>query len=237
MIVVALKRERRAVMAALDNTTSSSTVLLSGIGAPNAAKIAQQVHTCGHGALACIGLAGGLSPQLRCGDIVIANEVVDDSGERIALDATWRAAATKRLGSARSWCEGPLLSANTIVSAEASKYCLFQRTGAIAVDMETAALARAAGAYRLRMLALRVVGDEQAVSLPPVLPQLVDRFGSLRPGRAFSQLARRPGLMTELWRLARVIREAERSLTEAVHCLGPNLALPEQRIDSSTMRT
>src|SRR5512143_1764053 len=59
----------------------------AGVGGRQAAQAARWLVAEGAGALAVAGLAGGLDPSLRPGDLVIADEIIDRLGDE--ADASW----------------------------------------------------------------------------------------------------------------------------------------------------
>ena len=88
------------------------------------------------------GVAGGLDPSLRPGEVFIANEVRDEHGRTVLRDAAPLVADLRRAGlRVRS---GPLLSTDHVVSSVSEREQL-AATGALAVDMESAAIVRALG--------------------------------------------------------------------------------------------
>jgi purine-nucleoside phosphorylase len=82
------------------------------------------------------GVAGGLDPSLKPGDIVLATEVV-------AGDARWLAGLSlneevvANLALKRRVVRGGLAGAEEVIVAQARKAALWLQTGAAAVDMES----------------------------------------------------------------------------------------------------
>lgn len=103
------------------------------------------------GGLVSFGLAGALDPTLRTGEIVSADRVVDERG-----NVLWEGRALPVLG-ART---GTVCSARRIVDAAPERAELAARTGALAVEMESATLA-ASG---------RLAGVVRAISDTPARP-------------------------------------------------------------------
>src|SRR5213593_1699869 len=108
----------------------------------------------GAGAVAVAGFCGALDPSLRPGDVVVATEVRGPDGARPCPSAGILAAALTTMGiTARV---GPLVSMDHVVSGS-ERERLRVETGALAVDMESAWLAAAAGDRPFAVL--RIVVD------------------------------------------------------------------------------
>jgi len=107
-------------------------------------------------AVVLAGISGGLDPALRPGEIVVATSVRGPDGDELLLsasDASAVAAELRRAG--RSVHLGPIVSSKTLVHGE--RRAELARTGALAVDMESAWVARALSGHRL--VIVRLVAD------------------------------------------------------------------------------
>jgi 4-hydroxy-3-methylbut-2-enyl diphosphate reductase len=101
------------------------------------------------------GVAGALDPSLRSGDVIVASEVRDEHG-RILLRASAPLAAELRRMGLRVHT-GPIASSDHIVhGAERERLA---ETGALAVDMESAAIVRALHEQELPIAVVRVIVD------------------------------------------------------------------------------
>jgi adenosylhomocysteine nucleosidase len=149
------------------------------------------------------GYCGALQEHLRVGDVVLAKEVVDTSGGR--WPATWPAAAQG----------GRLLTAPTLAADPEQKRRLGRQHDAVAVDMETACVARWCAEHDVPFASVRVVSDDVHTALSPRLVALLGG-GRVSPGRVFANIVRRPRLVGELWRLARQTRLASARLAVAL---------------------
>lgn len=107
------------------------------------------------GAVVVVGVAGGLSPQLRAGDVVVAAEVRDRSGS-VALPAGAPLVAELRARGLRVHA-GPVLSTDHLVNGP--ERVELSGTGAIAVDMESAAILRALADRQVPVVVVRVIVD------------------------------------------------------------------------------
>src|SRR5207253_3630838 len=92
------------------------------------------------------GFAGGLDPKLQVGDVVVASKVAEPD------DQHWRTTLPMELGD--RIC-GRVLTARSLVGSPAEKRRLFRTTQAIAVDMESAAIAEACQSARIPCAVVR----------------------------------------------------------------------------------
>jgi hopanoid-associated phosphorylase len=163
------------------------------------------------------GVAGGLDPSLKSGDVVVATEVM-------AGDARWLAGLSLNetllsglaLGRRRI-VRGGLAGVEEVVMARARKAALRSVTGAAAVDMESAAIARVAQAHGLPFIAVRVIVDVASDALPDSVREAAGVTGKLKIGRLLARLCRRPQDVVPLTRLTRRYLEARRALAAIAH--------------------
>ena len=141
-----------------------------------------------HGALVVAGVAGGLSYELRAGDIVVASEVRDQHG-RTVLRAAGPLAAELRAMGLRVHV-GPIVSTDHIVSNPAEREKL-AATGALAVDMESAAIVRELGKRDVCVAVVRVIVDTAHTPLA--------RLSTVPAGIRALRVLRRAGPAFRLW--------------------------------------
>jgi adenosylhomocysteine nucleosidase len=135
--------------------------------------------------LISVGLAGACDPALRVGDIVRAGLVVDSrTGERF--------------GDAQ--LPQVLVSAAGIASVR-EKARLYASYRASAVDMEAAAVARAAQMRGLSFKAIKAISDDAAFELKE-LARFGTQDGQFREAAFAAYVAVRPHLWTKLFQLA-----------------------------------
>lgn len=156
--------------------------------------------------LISFGIAGGLAPHLRPGDVILSTEVIGD-------DRRWRAdpralSRISDLASSIGAIEGPVLGASRILATEDAKRRAWQRTGALAVDLESAIVARAAEAAGIAFLVLRTIADPATRMLPPAALIPLTPSGMPAFGRVFGDVLRRPQQIGALCGLARETRRA-----------------------------
>jgi len=145
------------------------------------------------------GFAGGLDPALAAGHTLTPRHVID-AGDGSRTD---------------SGCgEGVLVTFGTIADAE-QKAKLAQAYGAHAVDMEAAAVARAAEAHGVKFLACKVISESSDSRLPPIA-RFIREDGSFQTLRFLAFIAMRPWLWGSVQRLARDSMLAAGKLCEAL---------------------
>jgi adenosylhomocysteine nucleosidase len=158
------------------------------------------------------GFSGALRPGQKVGDLVLATEVVDQDGRE--WPATWPGELPP--GEWRPPMErGRILTVPTLMADPAMKRALGKRFNAVAVDMESATLARLCHQHRVPFGCLRAISDDLDTPLSPRLGDLVRR-GRVSPWRLALNLMMRPWMAAELWRLAGATRIAARQLSLAL---------------------
>jgi 4-hydroxy-3-methylbut-2-en-1-yl diphosphate reductase len=137
LVVTALRSE----YAMLAGRVPGGTVTRCGMGADKVAAWLPRLATLAPDAIVVAGVAGGLDSTLRPGDVVVATEVRDERGRILQRAAAPLAAELRRMGlRVRT---GPIVSCDHVVGGGVERQRL-AATGALAVDMESAAIARAA---------------------------------------------------------------------------------------------
>ncbi len=167
--------------------------------------------------LISFGIAGGLAPHLRPGDVILSTEVIGE-------DRRWRANESfhaqvgdlaRRIGAA----EGPVLGARDILATEGDKAQAWRDTGALAVDLESAIVARAAEAAGIPFLVLRTIADPATRELPPAALIPLSQDGTPALTRVFREVLRRPRQIAALCGLARETRQALIALASPAHAV------------------
>jgi adenosylhomocysteine nucleosidase len=176
---------------------SGQTVLVcGGIGAEAARRAAEAVIVLYRPELVqSVGFAGALDPALKVGEIFAPSRVVD------AKDGSSNETGTGF---------GVLISAVAVAGVE-EKARLAEAYSAQAVDMEAAAVARAAQARGVRFMAVKAISDENNFVMPS-LDRFVGGNGQFRTGRFVALTALRPWLWPRVIQLARNGAKASRAL-------------------------
>lgn len=184
---------------------------VSGMGQVAAQRAALALIQAGASALVTFGMAGGLDPSLKPGSVVLPCELISSDGSRFAACQSWRERVAAAVSPLRAVSEGSLLTSTRPIDTPADKAAAFRRSGAVAVDMESTAVARAAADHQLPFIAVRVIVDTAADRLPHTVVN-ASRAGRLRIGRLLAGLVVAPGEIAGLIRLTQRYRIAMRSL-------------------------
>lgn len=207
-----LGRATRSV-GSLKTLADGTLVAVSGMGCDAAARGANALLDAGATALVSWGMAGGLDPRLAPGTIVLPSEVSSTEGIRIPTTPLWRTRLATGLRACHgTLVEGRLLTTTKSVGSAGEKAMLFRETQAVAVDMESLAVAEVARERTMPFIAVRVIVDSAADSLPPAVTAAADSKGQLDVWRLIGALARAPADLPPLIRLARRYAAANRSL-------------------------
>jgi adenosylhomocysteine nucleosidase len=205
---------RHASVAAL---ADGKLLTVAGTGGAAATLAADNLVAAGATALVSWGMAGGLDPALRAGQIFLPAQIVAADGMALATDARWREQVRAALAPRQPLSEGRLLTSPAAITSVAQKARLFHVTGAAAVDMESAAIARVAQAHGLPFIAVRVIVDVASDALPDSVRDAAGVTGKLKIGRLLARLCRRPQDVVPLTRLTRRYLEARRALAAIAH--------------------
>lgn len=195
--------------------------LVSGPGPERASAAALQAVAAGARALIGFGLAGGLSSAALTGAVLLPERLLAADGSW-TVDAAWRARLAEALRPEFRTLDLPLFSAESVQTTAADKAALAAATGAAAVDMESAAIARVAAESAIPCVILRVVADGPLDTLPRDAATLVTDDGQTHvPGLLRMLLA--PAQWPALIRLARHSQRARAVLRQAAAILAADV--------------
>lgn len=169
------------------------------------------------------GIAGGLMPDIRPGTVITATKIIAQDGT-YPVDEVWADHIARAVIGAT---QGPLFGSDVLADTPVEKAALFERTGALAVDMESHIAARAAARHGLPFAALRVVSDPPDRRLPHAATV------ALRPNGKISLLRVLLSVLGAPWQIPSLIaaghdsRLAFSALLRCHRLLGRGLAFPD----------
>ena len=124
---------------------------------------------------------------------------------------------------------GDIAGSDIPLATAKEKRMLHERTGAVAVDMESHVAARIAAEHRIPFAAFRVVTDPSERALPPAALVATHPEGTVAFGAILRSLIGRPAQVPSLVRIALDSWAARRALVPSRRFLGANLGLPDLR--------
>jgi adenosylhomocysteine nucleosidase len=177
------------------------------------------------------GFGGALQEPLKAGDLVVGTELLDILGDDGKVIEWHTPPACSRhdvlnLDAAGHQAHfGRVATANEMILTAVHKQRIGQATGALAIDMETSAVATVAAAHGTPLLAVRCITDTVRENLPA---EFNDFFviGQLKASRVAAALVRRPGLVWDLARLGYRAQVAGESLARFLRSILPQLCHP-----------
>lgn len=145
------------------------------------------------------GFAGGLDEKLRKHDILMVNRVVYQDGRHFSLDLKVDPDA---LAGTPGIHLGSLLTTDRIIRLPSEKHELGEKHGALAVDMETFAVAEACRRDKLPLIGVRIISDAVDDELPADLDRLMRQKTAVRKaGAVVGSILNRPGSVKDMLKL------------------------------------
>lgn len=203
-------------------------VCITGTGPQRAAQgIAALLEAQPVAAVLVAGVAGGLSPDLKPGSLVLSSRVGlwrDTNAASLAEPSETVPCDTALLQQARQLLKekgvpfftGLAACTPGALSTQSQKERLFRDSGAQVVDMESFWIVRAARDRSIPCLNVRTVLDTSSQSLPRSVLAVIENSGAVR-ARHLADFALRAWEWPGLLRLARNSLKARRRLTWFVH--------------------
>ena len=176
------------------------------------------------GGILSFGLAGGLSPDLHSGDIVIATHVIAE-GRRNKAHADWIRTIVAAFDDELRVHRGAMAGSNLVLTRSADKADLHEATRAIAVDMESHIAAEYARGHNLPFAAIRAISDPASRGLPEIASNALRPDGSVDVMKVMSGVLRGPGQVPALIAAGIDSNRAFASLRRCRGLLGPLFGL------------
>lgn len=145
--------------------------IVCGMGEDNARIAAQILLEKNVTAFVSWGTAGALTENIHSGDLILADSIINNSGESYAFDNEWnKRVANKLCNTTVKIHHGMIVHTEQVLKTPECKISLHAATKAsgqaLAVDMESIAIARIAHTENLPCLAVRAIVDEASQGIP-----------------------------------------------------------------------
>jgi uridine phosphorylase len=135
------------------------TIQSTGMGGPSAAIVLWELADLGVRHAIRVGTCGALDPGLGLGDLVVVGEALADDGTSRALGAGARVVPDPTLTAALGAGSRVVASADLFYARDGAQDDAWRSAGAVAVDLESAALLAAGAARRVAVASLLVVAS------------------------------------------------------------------------------
>jgi len=187
-------------------------VACSGAGPENARSASELLVAKGVTQLISWGCAAALDASLKPGDLTLADTLIDADDAEISIDSAWYRHGKQLLSQFVAIHTGGLAESKSIVSSSKDKNRLQQITGAIALDMESVAIAKVAARHALPFLAIRTIVDPADMDLPGAISYSLNDQGDVALGRLLLFLALHPLELPGLIKLGIYFKAARSTL-------------------------
>ena len=159
------------------------TIMSHGMGGPSAAIVVEELCDLGLEVAVRIGSCGALADGLALGELVTATEVIAADGTSAALGgpAPPDPALTTALAE-RTEHAGPIVTSDLFYEPDPGRPDAWRAAGALAAEMEAAAILAVAGRRGLRAACCLLVSDASAGGGERIGPEALEA-ASLRLGR------------------------------------------------------
>jgi DeoD family purine-nucleoside phosphorylase len=172
------------------------TIQSTGMGGPSAAIVVEELIRLGARTLVRTGTCGALVDDLELGDLIAASEAIAADGASRGLGAGERVAADPDLTStlaAGADRTAPIVSTDLFYDPEPERMDAWRDAGAVAVEMEAAALLAVAARHEVRAACVVMVTDLLASGRRERMEQEEIEERAARLGEvALAALAERP---------------------------------------------
>lgn len=198
----------------------SIVLVRTGIGKARATEALTQVlNRYSLSMVISIGYAGGCHSDIKAGDLLVANKFLDGpKHDELPVEikiASSLAGQAERVPPSKKFATyaGRLMTMDRVVRRPDEKNVLGKAYGAIAVDMETSALAKMAGGKKLPFLSIRAISDTVHQELVDVTP-LMEDDGKISPLKAGWYVLTHPGSIPTYISLQEITRRGTKNITE-----------------------
>jgi adenosylhomocysteine nucleosidase len=208
-------------------------VAVSGAGRQAAARAAEAMILGHHPKwLFSAGFCGGLNSKLERHDILVADRIVQKDASELPVDLTPIHSAP--LLARPGVYVGRLVTSDEIVHRPRDKRALGESHDALAVDLESFAVAEVCRRLQTPFLAVRVVSDAVDDRLPREVERLSrQKSRAAQLGAALGAILDRPGALKEMYRLKQNALAASDRLAKALAGMIAHLvpAPPEEKTE------
>lgn len=218
-IIVALTEElstltsKRLEKGSIGYLTNDTWVVYSGAGEENARLAAEFLVNKGANRLISWGCAAALDSALQPGNLVLADSCIDAHQVVFELDnKDWINILLPNLDRLITVHVGRIAESKHVVETSQDKVQLGNITGAIALDMESTAIAKVANLNGMPFMTIRVIADSLIMDLPKAVSYALNDRGEVILSKLLYFLLLHPSELPGLVKLGTAFSEAKKTL-------------------------
>lgn len=188
-------------------------ILVCGMGKGRAHSAAQKMAVNGCEALISWGTAGALVADIKPGALIIPESIITEDDEIIQTASKWRRKVVKELNDCPDDVYlGRLSDSIQVLTSSKDKYTARQHGDSLAVDMESATIAKVAKQENIPFISIRAISDSANMSIPESILNYTDPYGQVQISQLIPAILKRPTDIPKIIKLARGYRSAARTL-------------------------
>jgi len=225
-IVAALQTEARIlgslpfIASGVVQLSPSTLLYISGMGTKRAQVAAEVLIGEKASALLSWGSAAALHAKLSPGNLILPKSVIYPQKGIFSTDDAWHNRLLSRLENQLDVYTEPLAQSLGGLKSRAEKLDFVKKNQALAADMESASVAKAALNANLPFMAIRAIVDPLEQAIPESVLRAINQRGRLRPFRLLAGLARSPADFLIVNQLRRNFLAAKNTLTSVAQLVG-----------------
>ncbi len=192
--------------------TDNILIAYAGAGPANARKASELLIAKGAGQLISWGCAAALVPELRPGDCLLPESLLTEDQQVLNSDLNWITQVRHNLSADIPIKSGKLAESCSIISKSEDKQAIHLKTNAVALDMESCAIARSAKQANICCLVIRTIADPATMDLPEAVSHALNCEGEIVLTRLLPYILLHPFEIPGLIRLGLHFNAAKKTL-------------------------
>jgi len=185
---------------------------LSGMGYKSAHNATKELLGLKVDALISWGVAGAIDNSLNPGDLILAESIISEDKIYKISNEWFKQISEHFQKTPYKVFNGDIASNRAICASTTDKELLFQKTSALAVDMESTSIVELASANNIDFLVIRAIADDTGTSIPEAVLNHTDSLGKPDPIPFMLSCLKKPGQINNLFKLARCYKQALKTL-------------------------
>ena len=186
-------------------------LVISGVGESNAVEAAnilapRVTH------LISWGTAAGLMASVGAGTLLLPRSVMSDAGEKFTTDDLTVEKILASIPENVLYNTNHICQSTSILEDKGAKEKFHKLTGAVACDMESAAIAAFAQKNNLKFNAIRFVTDDLNTTIPKEVHEALDTEGEMNYSKLFLGILKSPQSIGSLIKLGKCFSLAQRTM-------------------------